>query len=131
MGIDSYKNLIVWQKSMELVALIYKLTDDFPKEEIYGITNQMRRAAVSIPSNIAEGSRRGSKKDFRKFLLNSYGSGAELETQIEIGKRLQFGKVENYQKIENLLSEVMRMLNKLTSELKEPAATHYSLQTTN
>ena len=116
--IESYENLIVWQKSMDLVADIYKLTENFPKEEIYGLTSQMKRASVSIPSNIAEGSRRSSRKDFRNFLLNAYGSGAELETQIKIAKRLRLGKNENYSAVESLLSEVMRMLNKLTSELK-------------
>lgn len=119
MGIESYENLIVWQKSMDLAILIYTLTKDFPKDEIYGLTSQMKRASVSIPSNIAEGSRRSSKKDFRHFLLNAYGSGAELETQIKLSKALNFGGKEKYQKIENLLSEVMRMLNKLTSELKD------------
>ena len=119
MGIESYENLIVWQKSMDLVVLIYELTNKFPKEEIYGIISQIRRASVSIPSNIAEGSRRSSKKDFRNFLLIAFGSGAELETQIKISERLNFGIKENYAEIKNLLSEVMRMLNKLTHELKE------------
>jgi len=114
----SYENLIVWQKSMTLVVLIYKLTEKFPKEEIYRLTSQMRRAAVSIPSNIAEGSRRSSKKDFRNFLVNAYGSGAELETQIKITKLLQFSKTEDYVKTEQTLQEVMRMLNKLTETLK-------------
>lgn len=118
MKIESYENLIVWQKSMDLVIDIYKLTEQFPKEEIYGLTVQMRRAAISIPSNIAEGSRRSSRKDFRNFLLNAYGSGAELETQIKIAKRLQFGVNKDYLKTESLLSEVMRMLNKLTNNLK-------------
>jgi four helix bundle protein len=118
MEIKSYENLIVWQKSMDLVVLVYKLTEKFPKEEIYGLTSQMRRSAVSIPSNIAEGSRRSSRKDFRNFLLNAYGSGAELETQIKISKRLHFCKNEDYLKIESLLSEVMRILNKLTNNLK-------------
>ena len=86
--IESYENLIVWQKSMDLVANIYKLTENFPKEEIYGLTSQMKKASVFIPSNIAEDSRRSSRKDFRNFLLNAYGSGAELETQIKIAKRL-------------------------------------------
>ena len=119
MTIESYENLIVWQKAMDLVILIYELTQSFPKEEMYGLTSQLRRASVSIPSNIAEGSRRSSRKDFRNFLLNAYGSGAELETQIKIAKRLQFGKNEDYKEIESLLSEIMRMLNKLTSELKD------------
>ncbi len=119
MKIESYKNLIVWQKSMELVVEIYKTTDYFPREEVYGLTSQIRRSAVSIPSNIAEGSRRGTRKDFRNFLLNSYGSGAELETQIEISKKIYNNKNFQYNKIDSLLNEIMRMLNKMTNELKE------------
>lgn len=86
--IHSYKDLIVWQKAMDLIVAIYKLTEEFPKSEIYGLTAQMRRSAISIPSNIAEGRRRGSRKDYRQFLIMAYGSGSELETQIEITKRL-------------------------------------------
>lgn len=120
MGIESYENLIVWQKSMDLVVLIYALTEKFPKEEIYGLTAQMKRASISIPSNIAEGSRRGSRKDFRNFLLNAYGSGAELETQIKIAEKLKFINKEDCADGEKLLFEVMRMLNKLCSRLKTP-----------
>lgn len=118
MKIESYKDLIVWQKSIDLVIAIYALTDAFPKEELYGLISQMRRAVVSIASNIAEGSRRSSRKDFRNFLLNSYGSGAELETQIEIAKRLSFGKKLGYHQVDALLNEIMRMLNKMTNELE-------------
>lgn len=114
--INTYKDLIVWQKSVDLVVAIYALTEEFPKTEIYGLTSQMRRSVISIPSNIAEGRRRGSKKDFHRFLIIAYGSGAELETQIEIAKRLPFGKNLEYKKIDNLLDEVMRMLNKMTNE---------------
>lgn len=115
--IQSYKDLIVWQKAMNLVAEAYKLTAQFPGSEIYGLTSQMRRCAVSIPSNIAEGRRRGSRKDYRQFLMVAYGSGAELETQIEIVKRLPFGKNLNYNKIDGLLNEIMRMLNRMTGKL--------------
>ncbi len=118
MKIESYEELIVWQKSMELVILVYALTKTFPKDEIYGLTSQMRRAVISIPSNIAEGSRRGSRKGFRNFLLTAYGSGAELETQIKIAKRFSYGKENDYQQTEVLLNEVMRMLNKLIHELE-------------
>jgi len=118
MNIESYKNLIVWQKSIELVVAVYALTDKFPKGEIYGLTSQMRRAAVSVPSNIAEGSRRGTRKDFRSFLLISFGSGAELETQIEIAKKLSFGQKLNYSDVDKLLDEIMRMLNKIINNLK-------------
>lgn len=114
----SYKDLIVWQRSMDLVVAVYELTSQFPKSELYGLTSQMRRCAVSIPSNIAEGRRRGSKKDFRQFLIIAYGSGAELETQIEIIKKLPFGKNLDYSKIDKLLNETMRMLNKMISVLK-------------
>lgn len=118
MKVQSYKNLIVWQKSMSLVIAIYKLVEQFPKDELFGLISQMRRAAISIPSNIAEGSRHSSRKDFRNFLLIAYGSGSELETQIEIAKRLSFGKKLNYHQVDSLLDEVMRMLNKMTNELK-------------
>lgn len=117
LSINTYKDLIVWQKSMDLVVAIYAITDKFPKTEIYGLTSQMRRSAVSIPSNIAEGRRRGSKKDFRQFLVVAYASGAELETQVEIAKRLPFGINLDYGKADGLLNEVMRMLNKMTNEL--------------
>ena len=116
--IYSYKNLIVWQKSVILVTEIYKLTGDFPKEELYALTNQIRRSAVSIPSNIAEGSRRNSKKEFSQFLHIAYGSGAELETQIEISKHLSFGKKLNYNAVESLLVEVMKMLNVMISRIE-------------
>ena len=102
---------------MDLVVAIYDVTDNFPKTEIYGLTAQMRRSAVSMPSNVAEGRRRGSKKDYHHFLVVAYASGAELETQVEIAKRLPFGKNLNYTKVDGLLNEVMRMLNKMTNEL--------------
>ena len=88
--------MIVWQKSVELAVEVYELTDRFPKSEIFGLTSQMRRAAVSIPSNIAEGRRRLTQKEFIHFLTISYGSGAELETQLEISKKLSFSKNLNY-----------------------------------
>lgn len=84
----TYKDLIVWQKSIELVKEIYLLTEDFPKEEIYGLTSQIRRCAVSIPSNIAEGKMRTTNKEFSHFLSIAYGSGAELETQLILAKLL-------------------------------------------
>jgi four helix bundle protein len=116
--VNSYKDLIVWQKAMDLVLEIYILTEKFPKEEIYGLVSQMRRATVSIPSNIAEGRSRGYRKEYRQSLLNTYGSGGELETQIEISKRLPKTKNLDYSKIDNLLEEVMKMLNKMINTLK-------------
>ena len=119
---SDYRDLVVWQKSMLVIKAAYELTATFPKSEIYGLTSQMRRAAVSIPSNIAEGSRRSTPKDYRKFLLNSFGSGAELETQIEIAHDLSFTKLTESKNLRGLLDEVMRMLNRLTANLKEKVA---------
>ncbi len=109
----SYKNLIVWQKSISLVTRLYEVTDKFPKEEIFGLVSQMRRCAVSIPSNIAEGRYRGTEKEFLHFIRIAYGSGAELETQIEIAKRLPMTKMLDYTEIDTLLEEVMKILNTL------------------
>lgn len=113
MALHSYKELIVWQRSIELVVAVYELTEYFPKEEIYGLTSQMRRCAISIPSNIAEGRFRGTKNDFLHFLRIAYASGAELGTQIEISKLLPKIKTLDYSKVNSLLDEVMRMLNKM------------------
>ncbi|MEK7070291.1 MAG: four helix bundle protein [Patescibacteria group bacterium] len=118
MQIKSYKNLIVWQKAIELVVSIYELTESLPKSEIYGLTSQMRRSSVSIPSNISEGSLRGTRKDYCHFISTSFGSGGELETQIEVLKRLPFGRNLDYSKSEKLLDEVMKMLNVLIQKLK-------------
>ncbi len=115
--IQSYKDLIVWQKSMDLVVKVYAMTAQYPKDELYGLISQTRRSAVSIPSNIAEGSRRVSKKDFRQFVLIAYGSGSEIETQIEIAKRLPFGQQMDFLMVDTLLDEVMKMLNALSSTL--------------
>ena len=115
---NTYKDLTVWQKSIELVTEIYELTKKFPKEEIYGLTSQIRRAAISIPSNIAEGKMRGGNIEFRRFLLIAFASGAELETQLIISKRLSQSAKLDYNRVDCLLEEVMRMLNKLISQLE-------------
>ena len=114
----SYKELIVWQKSIELVVTMYEITEKFPKSELFGLISQMRRAAVSIPSNIAEGSRRRSIKDSSHFYTIAFASGAELETQIEIVKHLPFSKNMSFTRIDQLLDEVMRMLNKLAYRIE-------------
>lgn len=111
--LHSYKELIVWQRSVELAIAVYGLTEGFPKEEIYGLTSQMRRCSVSIPSNIAEGRFRGTKNDFLHFLRMAYASGAELETQLIIAKALIKTKNLDYTKVDSLLLEVMKMLNKM------------------
>lgn len=120
--IYSYKDLIVWQKSIELVIEVYKLTDQFPKEEIFGLTSQTRRSAVSIPSNIAEGKLRGYQGEQKQFFLIAFSSGGELETQIEIAKKLPKTKNLNYSNVDALLLEVMKMLNKLISQFNNPSA---------
>lgn len=117
---------------MTLTVTIYELTKHFPKSEIYGLTSQMRRAAISIPSNIAEGSMRSTRKDYRNFIINALGSGAELETQIAIAKRLPFGKNLNYMQIDGLLLEIMKMLNTLAKKLNTPLETkNYNIETIN
>ncbi len=107
---------------MDLVVHIYKMSSKFPKEELYGLTSQMRRSAVSIPSNIAEGRRRSSRNDFRHFLTIAYGSGSELETQVEIVKRLSFGDGLNFDEIDTLLLQVMKMLNRMIATLATPTS---------
>ncbi len=118
--IHSYKDLVVWQKAFSLTLEIYKATSTFPKEELYGLTSQMRRAAISIPSNIAEGRHRGTRKDFAQFLRIALGSCAELQTQVEISKSLGYIKQIEYIKNSGLLDEVSKMINvmirKLTSD---------------
>ncbi|OGZ45976.1 MAG: hypothetical protein A3C84_03115 [Candidatus Ryanbacteria bacterium RIFCSPHIGHO2_02_FULL_48_12] len=111
----TYKDLVVWQKAIDLVLEVYSVTSQFPKEELYGLTSQMRRAAVSIPSNIAEGKLRRSDKEFRQFLLIAFSSGGELETQVILAKRLPKLKELDYSQVDILLLEVMKMLNKMLS----------------
>lgn len=115
--LKSYRELIVWQKSIELVFEIYKLTKLFPKEEIYGLTSQMRRASVSIPSNIAEGYSRKHRQEYIQFIRIAYASGAELETQIIISEKLGMAPKKNFEIVNYLLIEVMKMLNSLKSSL--------------
>lgn len=118
--IKTHKDLIVWQKSMELVLLVYQLTSVFPKQETFALKSQMQRAAVSIPSNIAEGRSRGSRKDFVQFLRIAHGSGSELQTQLEIAEKLSFGRKTDYNKAQDLLNEVLRMLAGMIAKLKAP-----------
>ena len=116
MYIESYKQLIVWQKSIELVFEVYTITEKFPKSELYGLSNQMRRSAVSIPSNIAEGYKRKGLSEYVQFLSIADASAAELETQTIIAKRL-YSKLDFY-KEESLLTEVQKMLPVIITKLK-------------
>ncbi len=119
MYLKSYKELTVWQKSMQLVKEVFLVTDKFPKSETYGLVSQMRRSAVSIPSNIAEGYGRKSKKEYAQFYSIAYGSTLELETQLIISKEIHFINIEDFEKINSLLEEVAKMLNYMTSKMRE------------
>jgi four helix bundle protein len=114
---SSYKDLIVWQKSLSLVKLLYKLTSNFPSEERFGLTSQMRRAAVSIPSNVAEGQARRTTPDFVRFISNAEGSAAELDTQIILAVSLSFCTNDQAKECFDLLDEIRRMLNALRRTL--------------
>lgn len=109
----SYKDLIVWQKSRVLVRKIYLLTLKLPKEEIFGITNQIRRAVISIPSNIAEGYDRGSNKEFVRFLKIAKGSAAEVETQLILCIDLGYLTLDDIKEVLALHDEIIRMLGTL------------------
>ncbi len=118
MKITSHRDLIVWQKAIELTEKIYEITKSLPTEEQFGLISQMRRCAVSIPSNIAEGRSRGTKKEYSQFLRISLGSCAELETQLLLMKKIYGPKnTEGIRKIENLLQEVGKMINSMIRKL--------------
>ena len=115
----SYRDLVVWNKAMELVTNIYRLTQTFPREEIFGLMSQLRRSAVSIPSNIAEGQGRLSKGEFRVFLGNARGSLAELETQILIAQGLDYLKEPDAAGLLDQAAEIGRTLNGLIASTKK------------
>lgn len=116
MYLKSYKELIVWQKSVNLVKEIYKISNQFPKAEVYGLSSQMQRAAISIPSNIAEGYSRKNLKEYIHFLHLSYGSSSELETQLIIAKEI-YPKLD-YKVAESFLEEIKKMLNVILRKLE-------------
>ena len=117
MKIKSYKDLNIWKRSIELVEDVYKITKNFPKEEIYGLTSQLRRAAVSIPSNIAEGFTRVHNKEYRQFLYISLGSCAELNTQIIISSRLSYLSNEKANRTLNEIEEISKMIMGLIKKI--------------
>lgn len=118
MGINSYKELIVWQKSMNFVAEIYTITEKYPKSELYGLTSQIRRSAVSIPSNIAEGWTRKHLPEYLQLLNIALGSAAELETQLIIATRLNFISQRTEAELQHSITEIMKMLNGIINKLK-------------
>lgn len=114
-----FRTLLIWQKSMTLVTSIYQTTRQFPKEELFGLTSQLRRCSVSIPSNIAEGSGRESDKDYLRFLTISVGSLFELQTQLEIAKNIEYLTKEQFNKQYEDTRELERMLVSFIKKVKE------------
>ena len=112
-----HKGLDVWNKAVDLSILVYNVTEKFPKSELYGLVSQMRRCAVSVPSNIAEGAARRSRKEFLQFINVSRGSLSELDTQVEIAFRLGYVSDDDKSELESLMSDVDKMLYGLMKRL--------------
>jgi len=118
MSVKDYRELIAWQKAMDLVEMVYRMTDGFPRKEVYGLTSQMRRAVVSIPSNIAEGQGRSTTRDFLNFLSIATGSLKEVETQILISQHLGYLNEPQTPQLLELTTEVGRVISGLTNSLR-------------
>jgi len=116
----SFRELKVWNKSMDLTICVYELTTAFPKHEMYGLSSQMRRAAVSIASNIAEGSARGTRRDFRQFVKIARGSNCELQTQLLLAGRLKYAPQNQIDELESMTHEIGQMLSGLSKYLETP-----------
>jgi four helix bundle protein len=121
---NGFRDLVVWQKSMQLAVEVYRLTKSFPREEVYGLTSQMRRSAVSIPSNIAEGHGRLNAKEFRQFLGIARGSTYELQTQLELAQSLEFASLDQIDSSSKLSQEVERMIFALLGSVHCPSSTN-------
>jgi four helix bundle protein len=119
--LKTYKDLDIWKKSISFVKKVYIVTSKFPKEEVYGLSSQMRRAVVSIPSNIAEGFRRQYNKEFKQFLYVALGSCAELETQVSISKDLNYVKTEKEKELLESLDHISRMIMSLIKKITHNA----------
>lgn len=119
MTIRSYQDLDIWKRSMTLVTAVYAISDGFPKSEQYGLTSQLRRSAVSIPSNIAEGRAKRTTRDFMRFLNIAYGSMAELETQLMIAANLQYCTSADIAPLLEETAEIARMTNGLLQSLEQ------------
>jgi four helix bundle protein len=116
---QSFRELLVWQRAMQLTVAVYRLTQGFPREELYGLTSQMRRSAVSVPSNIAEGHGRLSGGEFRQFLGIARGSNFELQTQFELARVFKFGEPALVSDAEKLSHEVGKMIFALLKSVKD------------
>ena len=124
-AIRSHRDLIVWQKAMDLVVSVYRATETFPKAETYGLTSQIRRAVTSIPANIAEGQGRRLTKEFVYFLANARGSLWELDTHLESATRLGFLNPDTHHELQSQLDEVGRILNGLMRSVSNSASTQH------
>ena len=118
----TYRDLVAWQKGIELVTAIYRATQVFPREEMYGLTSQLRRAAVSVPSNIAEGQARYSHHEFQHFLRTARGSLAEVETQLVIARNLEYLPETAMQELMKSTAELGRILNGLVAAVEKRSA---------
>jgi four helix bundle protein len=125
MPLQSYRDLIAWQRAIDLAEAVYRKSDDFPKQETYGLTAQLRRAVISVPSNIAEGQGRRSTKDFLNFLGIACGSLCEIETQITVATRLTYLTKSDAEELFQLTAEVGRLINGLTRSLDPPTKTDH------
>ena len=124
MAVNDFRDLLVWQKSMLLVKEIYVFTIDFPKHEVYGLTGQIRRSAISIPSNIAEGYGRESPKEFARFLRIARGSLSELQTQLYLSDNLDYVQADQFNKLLEASDEIGRMLRGLQNTLDSQLSAH-------
>jgi four helix bundle protein len=115
---QDFRNLVVWQKGHELTLRVYQATGTFPKHELFGLTSQMRRAASSVPTNIAEGCGRGSDADFARFLQMAMGSASELEYQLLLSRDLNYLAPDNYEQMNEGVAEVKRMLAGLMQRVR-------------
>ena len=121
MHIESHRDLLVWQRAMDFVVEVYKLTQSFPREELYGLTSQVRRAAVSVPANIAEGHARATAKDYTSFVSIARGSLMESQTLLQIAIRLGFTEATSCERALDLCEEISKMLTSLRGKLISPA----------
>jgi four helix bundle protein len=117
MKIKDYKDLQIWQKGIEIVDKIYTITDSFPKSELYGLTSQMKKASISIPSNIAEGFARTHSKEYKQFLSIALGSCAELDTQLIIANRRSYIKKNDFEELADQINHESRMISSLINKL--------------
>jgi four helix bundle protein len=128
--VKTHRDLLAWQKGMALAKAVYEATRAFPKEELFGLTSQIRRAAVSVPANIAEGSGRGSTKEFLQFLMIARGSLAEVETLLLLAKDLSMVSGEAFAKLEILINEISALIGGLIASLRRRSAVSSSLTRT-